>query len=343
VKKDHKIRIGISLGDLNGIGIEVILKTFQDQRMLDFCTPIIFGSTKTVSYHKNTLNFKNNIQGISHISNHLQGKINLLNIWQETVAINLGQASNEVGKYAYLSLEKATEALKNNSIDVLVTAPINKQTIQSDAFKFKGHTEYLESQLEGESLMILMDGNLRMGLVTTHVPLKDVANLITPELIEKKVAILNNSLKQDFGIEKPKIAVLSLNPHSGDNGVIGDEEKDIIIPTIEKIQEQGFLTYGPYAVDSFFGNKTYTQFDAVLAMYHDQGLAPFKALSFGTGVNFTAGLSKIRTSPDHGTAFDIAGKGLADANSFKQAVYSAIDIFRARKRYLELTEKPLLA
>jgi len=250
--------------------------------------------------------------------------------------------SNEVGKYAYLSLEKATEALKNNDIDVLVTAPINKQTIQSDAFKFKGHTEYLESQLEGESLMILMDGDLRMGLVTTHVPLKDVANLITPDLIERKVAILNNSLKQDFGIEKPKIAILSLNPHSGDNGVIGNEEKDIIIPTIEKIQEQGFLTYGPYAADSFFGNKTYMQFDAVLAMYHDQGLAPFKALSFGNGVNFTAGLSRIRTSPDHGTAFDIAGKGLADASSFKQAVYSAIDIFRVRKRYLQLTEKPLL-
>jgi len=342
VKKDDKIRVGISLGDLNGVGIEVILKTFEDHRMFDFCTPIIFGSTKTVSYHKNSLNLRNTIQGISHISNPLQGKINLLNIWQETVNINLGQTSNEVGKYAYLSLEKATEALKNNDIDVLVTAPINKHTIQSDVFKFKGHTEYLESELEGESLMVLMDGDLRMGLVTTHVPLKDVANLITPDLIERKVAILNNSLKQDFGIEKPKIAVLSLNPHSGDDGVIGDEEKDIIIPTLEKIQEQGFLTYGPYAADSFFGNKTYMQFDAVLAMYHDQGLAPFKALSFGNGVNFTAGLSRIRTSPDHGTAFDIAGKGLADASSFKQAVYSAIDIFRARKRYLQLTEKPLL-
>jgi len=341
MKKEHKIRLGISIGDVNGIGIEVILKTFEDQRMLDFCTPIIFGSTKTLSYHKNALHLKNPIQGVSNIKNPVPNRINLLNIWQESVEIKLGQASEKAGKYAFLSLQKATEALKNNEIDVLVTAPINKYTIQSDSFKFTGHTEYLESQLEGESLMILMDGDLRMGLLTTHIPLKDVAECITPELIEKKITILNQSLKQDFGIEKPKIAVLSLNPHSGDNGLIGNEEKEIIIPTLEKIQEQGVLAFGSYAVDSFFGNKTYKEFNAVLAMYHDQGLAPFKALSFGTGVNFTAGLSKIRTSPDHGTAFDIAGKGCADFKSFRQAVFSAIDIFRARKNYLELKENAL--
>ncbi len=341
MKKDDKIRVGISLGDINGIGIEVILKTFEDTRMLDFCIPVLFGSTKTVSYHKNALHLNNNIQGITNIKNLVPNRINLLNIWQETVNINLGEASAEAGRYAYLSLKKATEALKNNDIDVLVTAPINKKTIQSEEFKFKGHTEYLESELEGESLMILMDGNLRMGLLTTHVPLKEVANYVTPDLLEKKLTILNQTLKQDFNIGKPKIAVLGLNPHCGDNGVIGTEENEIIIPTLEKIQEKGVLAFGPYPADSFFGNKTYQKFDAILAMYHDQGLAPFKALSFGNGVNYTAGLSEIRTSPDHGTAFDIAGKGTADFSSFKQAVFSAIEIFRKRQSNLELLENPL--
>ncbi|MCF6213378.1 MAG: 4-hydroxythreonine-4-phosphate dehydrogenase PdxA [Flavobacteriaceae bacterium] len=341
MKKEHKIRLGISIGDLNGIGIEVILKTFEDLRMLDFCTPIIFGSTKTLSYHKSVLELRNSIQGISQVSNPVPHKLNLLNVWQEMVDINLGQSSEVAGKYAYLSLKKATEALKNNDIDVLVTAPINKHTIQSDEFKFKGHTEYLESELDGTSLMILMDGDLRMGLATTHIPLNEVAQQITPQLIEDKIAILNKTLIQDFGIQKPKIAILGLNPHSGDNGVIGKEEDEIIIPTINKIQEEGILAYGPFAADSFFGNKIYTEYDAVLAMYHDQGLAPFKALSFGNGVNFTAGLSKIRTSPDHGTAFDIAGKGKADHSSFKAAVFSAIAIFRARKTYLELKENQL--
>lgn len=341
MKKDDKIRVGISLGDINGIGIEVILKTFEDTRMLDFCIPVLFGSTKTVSYHKNALHLNNNIQGITNIKNLVPNRINLLNIWQETVNINLGEASAEAGRYAYLSLKKATEALKNNDIDVLVTAPINKKTIQSEEFKFKGHTEYLESELEGESLMILMDGNLRMGLLSTHVPLKEVANFVTPDLLEKKLTILNQTLKQDFNIEKPKIAVLGLNPHCGDNGVIGTEENEIIIPTLENIQEKGVLAFGPYPADSFFGNKTYQKFDAILAMYHDQGLAPFKALSFGNGVNYTAGLSEIRTSPDHGTAFDIAGKGTADFSSFKQAVFSAIEIFRKRQSNLELLENPL--
>lgn len=343
MKKDDKIRLGISIGDLNGIGIEVVLKTFDDVRMLDFCTPVIFGSAKTISYHKNALNLQTPIVGISNINSIIHNKINLLNVWQESVDINLGQVSSVAGKYAYLSLKAATEALKSNNIDVLVTAPINKQTIQSDNFHYKGHTEYLESLLDGKSLMILMDGNLRMGLATTHIPLSQVAEKITPELIQEKIAILNQTLIQDFNIQKPRIAVLGLNPHCGDNGVIGNEEIDIIIPTLNKIQESGILAYGPYAADSFFGNKTYLGFDAILAMYHDQGLAPFKALSFGNGVNFTAGLSKIRTSPDHGTAFDIAGKGIADYNSFKSAVYSAIDIFRNRETYLDLKENQLKA
>lgn len=343
MKKDDKIRLGISIGDLNGIGIEVVLKTFDDVRMLDFCTPVIFGSAKTISYHKNALNLQTPIVGISNINSIIHNKINLLNVWQESVDINLGQVSSVAGKYAYLSLKAATEALKSNNIDVLVTAPINKQTIQSDNFHYKGHTEYLESLLDGKSLMILMDGNFRMGLATTHIPLSQVAEKITPELIQEKIAILNQTLIQDFNIQKPRIAVLGLNPHCGDNGVIGNEEIDIIIPTLNKIQESGILAYGPYAADSFFGNKTYLGFDAILAMYHDQGLAPFKALSFGNGVNFTAGLSKIRTSPDHGTAFDIAGKGIADYNSFKSAVYSAIDIFRNRETYLDLKENQLKA
>jgi len=341
MENEHKIRLGISIGDPNGIGIEVILKTFQDLRMLELCTPVIFGSTKTISYHKNALNLKNPIHGITDVKKLVHNKLNLLNIWQETVDINLGQASKNAGKFAFLSFKKATEALINNDIDVLVTAPINKQTIHSDEFKFMGHTDYLESVLEGESLMILMDDNLRMGLATAHVPLKDVSGLITSELIENKINILNQTLKQDFNIQKPKIAVLGLNPHSSDNGVIGTEENDIIIPTLNKLQESGILAFGPFPADGFFGHKTYLKYDAILAMYHDQGLAPFKALTFGNGVNYTAGLSKIRTSPDHGTAFDIAGKGEADYNSFKTAVYSAIDIFRNRKNNQKLVENRL--
>ncbi len=341
MENEQKIRLGISIGDPNGIGIEVILKTFQDLRMLELCTPVIFGSTKTISYHKNTLNLKNPIHGITDIKRLVHNKINLLNIWQETVDINFGEASQTAGKYAFLSLKSATEALVNNDIDVLVTAPINKQTIHSEEFTFKGHTDYLESVLEGESLMILMDGDLRMGLATVHVSLKEVSELITSELIENKVKILNQTLKQDFGIQKPKIAVLGLNPHSGDNGVIGNEEIDIIIPTLNNLQDSGILAFGPFPADGFFGHKTYLEYDAILAMYHDQGLAPFKALAFGNGVNFTAGLSKIRTSPDHGTAFDISGKNKADFNSFKAAVYSAIDIFRQRKSDFKLTENKL--
>jgi len=343
MENEHKIRLGISIGDPNGIGIEVILKTFQDLRMLELCTPVIFGSTKTISYHKNALNLKNPIHGLTDVKRLVHNKINLLNIWQETVEINFGEASKTTGKFAFLSLKKATEALINNDIDVLVTAPINKQTIQSKEFKFKGHTDYLEATLKGESLMILMDGDLKMGLATAHVPLKDVSELITEQLIENKIKILNHTLKQDFSIQKPKIAVLGLNPHSGDGGVIGSEENDIIIPALNKLQDSGILAFGPFPADGFFGYKTYLEYDAVLAMYHDQGLAPFKAFSFGNGVNFTAGLSKIRTSPDHGTAFDIAGQGKANYESFKAAVYSAIDIFRQRKINLELVKNKLNA
>ena len=339
--KEQKIVVGISLGDINGIGIEVILKTFSDKRMLDFCTPVLFGSSKVISAHKKALNMEHHIHGIHSLDKIAHGKINLLNIWKEEVQVEIGKASKIGGQYAYLSLDAATKALTENQVDVLVTAPINKETIQSEDFNFSGHTEYLESKLDGKSLMILMSNDLRIGLITGHIPVSKITETITPELIENKVNVLHNSLVKDFNINKPKIAVLGLNPHNGDNGVIGSEDDELIRPTIDKIKETGKLVFGPYAADGFFGSKTYKQFDGVLAMYHDQGLAPFKALSFGNGVNFTAGLSKIRTSPDHGTAFDVAGKGKANPDSFKEALFSAIKIFRNRAEYKELTQNVL--
>jgi len=339
--KSDKIIVGISIGDLNGIGVEVILKTFQDNRMLDFCTPLIFGSTKAISYHKKALNLEIPIHGITSLSQIQHTKINVLNIWKEDVSITLGEASKESGDYAAKSLGIAVDYLKNKKIDVLLTAPINKETIQSEDFNFPGHTEYLEDKLEGESLMILMTDNLKIGLITGHIPISKVAETITPSLIKEKVATLHTSLLEDFGINKPKIAVLALNPHCGDKGVIGKEDDEIIKPTIEEIKASGKLVFGPYAADGFFGSETYRQFDGVLATYHDQGLAPFKALSFGKGVNYTAGLSEIRTSPDHGTGFDIAGKNSANPSSFKEALFTAIHVFKTRKEYKELSINPL--
>tara|TARA_R110002049_G_scaffold616_11_gene3588 strand:- start:6195 stop:7235 length:1041 start_codon:yes stop_codon:yes gene_type:complete len=340
--KTDKIIVGISIGDLNGIGIEVILKTFEDKRMLDFCTPVLFGAMKVISYHKKALNLELPVHGIASISQINHSKVNVLNIWKEDVAVELGKATKISGEYAAKSLEAAVSHLKENKIDVLLTAPINKETIQSDKFTFPGHTEYLEANLEGKSLMILMTDQLRIGLITGHIPISKVAEAITPEVIKEKVNTMYMSLKTDFGITKPKIAVLGLNPHCGDNGVIGKEDDDVIRPTIAEIQESGKLVFGPYAADGFFGSETYKQFDGVLATYHDQGLAPFKALSFGNGVNFTAGLNEIRTSPDHGTGFDIAGKNKANPSSFKEALFSALQIFKTRNEYKELVKNPLL-
>lgn len=339
--KSDKIIVGISIGDLNGIGVEVILKTFEDKRMLDFCTPVIFGATKTISYHKKAINSEIPVHGISDINQINHTKINVLNIWREEVSIDLGKPTKISGEYALKSLESAVKHLKENTIDVLLTAPINKENIQSDDFHFPGHTEYLEEQLEGKSLMILMTDVLRIGLITGHIPISKVSETITPELIKAKVETMHTSLIQDFGINKPKIAVLALNPHCGDKGVIGTEDDQIIRPTIEALQETGKLVFGPYAADGFFGNETYKQFDGVLATYHDQGLAPFKALSFGKGVNFTAGLNRIRTSPDHGTGYDIAGKNAANPSSFTEALFTAIHIFNKRKEYQELTKNQL--
>ncbi len=339
--KENKIKIGISVGDVNGIGIEVVLKTFTDNRMFDFCTPILFGSTQVVTYYNKIINQNIQIHGISNLNNTVDGKLNVLNVWKEDVELTPGESNEIGGKYAFVSLKESVKALNSGEIDALVTAPINKENIQSNEFKFAGHTEYLESELEGKSLMILMTDDLKVGLVTGHIPIADISKTITPELIKEKVEILYQTLIQDFEISKPKIALLGLNPHCGDNGVIGSEDNEIIKPTVAQLQEEGKLVYGPFAADGFFGSKAYKQFDAVLAMYHDQGLAPFKTLSFGKGVNYTAGLDKIRTSPDHGTAYEIAGKATADENSFKEALFKAIEIYKKRSNYEQLVHNSL--
>lgn len=342
MSKADKIIVGISVGDINGIGIEIILKTFEDKRMLEFCTPIIFASNKVFSAHKKALNSSTPIHGLNSFKNLINNRLNVLNVWKEDVKIELGKPTKTAGKYALKSLQEALKSLKNNEINLLVTAPINKDNIQSEEFNFPGHTEYLSSEFDGESLMILMTENLRIGLITGHIPLLKVAESITQELIIKKVNIMYKFLKQDFCIQKPKIAVLGLNPHCGDNGIIGTEDDEVVRPAIQKIKETGKLVFGPYAADGFFGSKIYKQFDGVLAMYHDQGLAPFKALSFGEGVNFTAGLPIIRTSPDHGTGYDIAGKNKAKPNSFKKALFTALEIYKNRKEFVELTANKLV-
>lgn len=341
MKSAQKIKLGISIGDLNGIGGEIVLKTFDDVRMLDFCTPVIFASVKTLSFFKKHFNLEIAIHGVDDVSQIIEGKVNVVNVWKENVKINFGEEDPEIGKYAFKSLEAATKALKNDDIDVLVTAPINKNTIQSEDFKFPGHTDYLAQQLEGDSLMFMITDTLKVGLLTDHVALKDIASVITPQLIEKKIAIIEQTLRQDFRIERPKIAVLGINPHSGDNGLIGQEDENILKPTLQKIKDKGKLVFGPFAADSFFGTKNHQNFDAVVASYHDQGLIPFKTLSFGEGVNFTAGLSKVRTSPDHGTAFEIAGKNEANINSFKEAVFKGLEIYKTRREYRKLTKNPL--
>lgn len=343
VKIAENIIVGISIGDLNGIGSEVVLKTFEDNRMLELCTPVIFANVKIMSYLKKVYELTLNFHGIDSLDQLVVGKINVLNVWKEPVNIEFGKNDNEVGKFALKSFFAATKALKEDKVDVLLTAPINKYNIQSDEFKFPGHTDYLAKEFNENALMFMIHENLRVGLLTDHVPVNDVAKHLNEELISKKVKIVNDTLKQDFRIERPKIAVLGLNPHAGDNGVIGKEDEDIIKPALKKIYDSGIMVFGPYSADSFFGSNQYKQYDAVLAVYHDQGLIPFKTMSFGSGVNYTAGLSKIRTSPDHGTAFDIAGKNKANESSFREALYLAIDVYNKRNEYKELTNNPLIA
>lgn len=339
--KTENIKVGISIGDLNGIGAEVVLKTFEDNRMLEMCTPVIFANVKILSFLKKQLNLTLNLQGIDRLDQVVVGKINVLNVWKEGVNIEYGKNDEVVGKYAIKSFVAATNALKEGLVDVLVTAPINKYNIQSEDFVFPGHTDYLDKELEGNALMLMVCDKLRVGLLTDHVPVNEVSNLLTEELLVRKIETIKKSLIQDFGISKPKIAVLGLNPHCGDNGVIGKEDDELIRPTVQKMFESGTLVFGPYASDSFFGSFQYEKYDAILAMYHDQGLIPFKTLSFGKGVNYTAGLNKVRTSPDHGTAYEIVGKGIANNDSFREAVYMALDVFSKRNEYQKLTEKPL--
>ena len=341
MKKAENIIVGISIGDLNGIGSEVVLKTFEDPRMLELCTPVIFANVKALSFIKKNVELTAALHGIDKLDQLVLGKINVLNVWREGIDIDFGKNDENIGEYAIKSFVAATNALKEGFIDVLVTAPINKYNVQSEDFKFPGHTDYLDKELEGNALMLMVQDNLRVGLLTDHIPVNEVASHLTESLIIKKIETIKKALIQDFGINKPKIAVLALNPHAGDNGVIGKEEDEVIKPVLKKIFEKGTLVFGPFAADGFFGSNQYEKYDAVLATYHDQGLIPFKTLSFGKGVNYTAGLNKIRTSPDHGTAYDIAGKGVADYNSFREAVYLAIDIFNSRNQYLEITKNPM--
>jgi 4-hydroxythreonine-4-phosphate dehydrogenase len=340
---DEKIIVGISQGDINGIGLEVIIKTFLDPQIFDICTPVIFGSNKTASFHRKVLNIEDfSFNQIRDVSEANPKRANIINVYEEEAAVELGKQTETGGTYALKSLEAAAYALAQGKVNVLVTAPINKENIQSPDFKFPGHTEYLDEKFgDGNSLMFLVSDTLRVAVVTGHIPVTQVAQALSTEKILKKIQVLNKSLIQDFEVRKPKIAVLGLNPHAGDNGVIGNEEQNIIIPAINKAKEEGLMVYGPYPADGFFGNSTYKQFDAVLAMYHDQGLIPFKTIAFNSGVNFTAGLPIVRTSPDHGTAYDIAGKNIASEESFRKAIYTAIDIYKVRKQYKDISANPL--
>jgi len=340
---NEKIKVGISQGDINGISYEVILKTLMDERIYDICTPIVYGSSKVAAYHKKALGIENisfnNIKSPDEVN---QKAANIVNCLDDTIRVELGKSTTAAGEASIKALKRAVEDLKNKKIDALVTAPINKHNIQSDEFSFPGHTEFLEKNFNANDVVMLMVSDiLKVGVVTGHIPIIQVPSSITIELIQKKLRILNTSLIQDFGIRKPRIALMGLNPHAGDNGVIGDEEIQIIIPAMNAAKQENIMVFGPYPADGFFGSDNFRKFDAVLAMYHDQGLIPFKSIVFNTGVNYTAGLEIIRTSPAHGTAYELAGKNEANPNSFRQALYLAIDIYRNRTSYNELKNNSL--
>jgi 4-hydroxythreonine-4-phosphate dehydrogenase len=340
---ENKPVIGLSCGDINGIGLELIIKTVGDARLLEICTPVIFASNKVLNFYRKALSDINfNFSTIKDCSRVNHKQVNLFNCWEEEVAVTPGLLNEIGGKYAVLSLITAAQALKEGKIDGLVTAPIHKKNTNSEAFNFTGHTPYLKNLFEVPDVAMLMVAeNMRVGLVTEHVAVKDIAQFITKENIISKLQLMNNSLKKDFGIDKPKIAVLGLNPHAGDEGLVGKEEEEIIKPAIKEAKFKDIFCFGPYPADAFFARGQYEKFDAVLAMYHDQGLIPFKSLANGEGVNYTAGLNGVRTSPDHGVAFDIAGKSKADEASFREAVFKCIDIINARKEYASQHKNPL--
>lgn len=344
-EENKRLRVGITIGDTNGIGIEVALKAVSVPEMMDMCTPLIYGSSKIISYHRNACNLPgfqiNHTKSADKIKDNMP---NLVECIDQDIKIELGHPTKQAGQAAFIALEAAVRDLKAGLIDVLVTAPINKDNIQSEQFQFPGHTEYLESAIGdgNKALMILCNANLRIALATIHLPLSKVPSALNADGIRNKLQLLNDSLKRDFNIDGPRIAVLSLNPHGGENGILGTEEKDIIIPAMQQAQdEDGILCFGPFAADGFFGARQYRRFDGVLAMYHDQGLAPFKTIAMDEGVNFTAGLPYVRTSPDHGTGYDIAGQGIANETSMRHAIYTAIDVYRNRIRYDEARQNPL--
>lgn len=344
MSNNQKIRIGITHGDTNGVGYEVILKCFTSNDILDLCVPVIYGSSKILNYHRKALAIQTTQINTTRNANYVKENVlNLVEVINEDVKIDFGQLSKQAGKAAFTALEAAVSDLKKGIIDVLVTAPINKDNIHSEEFSFPGHTEYLETSLgDGDkALMILCSDRLRVALATTHMPISKVAQSISKELIIEKLSIFNQSLQRDFNVQKPRIAVLGLNPHCGDNGLLGSEEKDIIEPAIQEANENQILCFGPYPADGFFGSNQYQRFDGVLAMYHDQGLAPFKTIAMNEGVNVTAGLPYVRTSPDHGTGYDIAGQNLANDMSMRHAIYTAIDIFRNRQQWDEMYQNPL--
>ena len=343
MEENRKIKVGITHGDINGVGYEVILKSFSDPTMLELCTPVVYGSPKVATYHRKTMDIQTNFSIVNSADDVQSDKLNILACTEDELKVELTKPTQEAGKAALVALERALQDYRDGKIDVLVTAPINKHTIQSDSFQFPGHTEYIEERAgEGKkALMILLKDDFRVALVTGHIPIKDIATTITKELIMEKMSIFHRSLKQDFGIDNPRIAVFSLNPHAGDHGVIGTEESEVIIPAIKEMRAKGVQCFGPYPADGFMGSGNFCHFDGILAMYHDQGLAPFKALAMDEGVNFTAGLPIVRTSPAHGTAYDIAGKGIASESSFRQAIYTAIDVFRNRLIEKEIHARPL--
>lgn len=337
-----KIKLGISIGDINGIGLEIIMKTFKDIRMLDFCTPIIFGSSKIASIYRKAIQIKGfNFNIINNIIDINPKKVNLLNIWNKEIEVNFGKPTAFSAELSFHSLKKASEAFNKKEIDVLITAPINKASIQQQVSDFIGHTEFLQDNFNGDSLMIMISDKMKIAFVTGHLPLKEVRQSITTQNIIAKTKKLNTSLIEDFGIRRPKIAVLGLNPHAGENGLLGEEEGRYIIPAIKELKNEGVMCFGPYPADSFFSNKNLIAFDGILSMYHDQGLTPFKTLSFSEGVNFTAGLNIIRTSPVHGTAYEIAGKGLANETSFREAVFMACEIHKKRSTFKLLNKNTL--
>lgn len=343
---DRKIKVGITHGDYNGVGYEVILKALEDPLIFDLCTPVVYGSQRIASHYRKQLELpQQQSVKVESAAEAKEGTVNVVNVVADDEQIQPGQSTEAAGRAAFAALERATSELKSGLIDVLVTAPINKANIQGPDFRFPGHTEYLEASIgeEGDhALMIMADERgLRVALATIHLPLGNVASVLTRELVARRIEEFNDALIKDFGVHRPRIAVLALNPHAGDGGLLGKEEEDIILPAIAEANNSKILAFGPYAADGFFGSGAFAKFDGVLAMYHDQGLIPFKALSGNSGVNFTAGLPFVRTSPDHGTAYDIAGRGEADAQSMRQAIYMAIDALRRRRMHSEAFANPL--